>query len=203
MERKRGRAALGFSVHTGWSVMVAVSSEPATSVAVLDRRRLVMIPGSDPESPPFVYHAARRLKLDAAERFIRDSAELSSTEARAALRAAVEHLASREHEVVASGIVVGGRPPAASLDAILRSHPLIHAAEGELFRGAIRGASEALGIPVTELRAGDLQSRAATALGIPAGSVARRLSEIGRAAGRPWAKDHKDACLAALIALAA
>lgn len=200
----RGRAGLGFSVHTGWSVMVAVSSEPTTtSVVVLDRRRLVMIPGSDPESPPFVYHAARRLKLDAAERFIRDCAESSSTEAKAALRAAVEDLASREHEVVASGIIVGGRPPAASLDAVLRSHPLIHAAEGELFRGAIRGASEALGIPVTEVRAGDLHSRAATALGIPAGRVARRLSEIGRAAGRPWTKDHKDACLAALIALAA
>jgi hypothetical protein len=117
------------------------------------------------------------------------------------LQAAVEALASRGREVVAAGIVVGNRPPAASLDAILRSHSLIHAAEGELFRGAIRGASEALGIRVTEVRAGDLHPRAAEALGISAGRVPEHLSRIGRAAGRPWAKDQKDSCLAALIAL--
>jgi hypothetical protein len=201
--RKHGRAALGFSVHTGWAAMVAVSSGPTTSVEILDRRRLEMIPGSDPERPRFVYHAARKLGLNEAERLIRESAELSLAKAKVSLRAVVEELGTRDYEVVASSILVGDRPHTASLDAILKSHSLIHGAEGNLFRGAIRDASESLEIPVTEVRAKDLHSRAATTLGIPAGNMAQHLAGIGRVVGRPWAKDHKESCLAALIALLA
>jgi hypothetical protein len=200
--RKRGRAALGFSVHTGWAAMVAVSG-PATSAAVLDRRRLVMIPGSDPESPRFVYHAARELQLEPAERLIRESAELSHGRAKAALQAVVEELGTREYQTVAVGIIVGNRPLSAALDAILKSHSLVHAAEGELFREAIRSASRTVGIPIAEVRAKDLHARAATALGVSDGRVAQVLARIGRAAGKPWAKDQKDACLAALSALSA
>jgi len=160
-----------------------------------------MIPGSDPESPPFVYHAARKLPLEAAGRLVRESAELSGAKATAALRAAVGELAAREYQVVAGGVIVGDRPVAAPLETVLRSHSFVHAAEGEMFRGAVRSAAQALGIPVIDVRVGDLRSRAATALGIPDAKVAEALAEIGRAAGRPWAKDHKDACLAASIAL--
>jgi hypothetical protein len=199
--REHGRAAFGFSVHTGWAALVAVCSEPPTSVVVLDRRRVEMIPGSDPESPPFVYHAARALKLDAAERLVQASAALSLAKAKAAIRSAAEELAAKGQDVVASGIVAGGRPPAASLEEILKSHSAVHAAEGELFRGAIRGASEALEIAVVEVRGKDLHARAAAILEISAAQLAQRLSRIGRAAGRPWAKDQKEACLAAWIAL--
>lgn len=198
--RDRGRAALGFSVHTGWAAMVAVSG-PAISAAVLDRRRLVMIPGSDPERPRFVYHAARELQLEPAERLIRESAALAREGATAALQAAVEELETKEYQTVAVGIIAANRPLSAALDAILESHSLVHAAEGELFREAIRGASRTVGIPVAEVRARDLHARAAAVLGVSEGRVAQVLARIGRAAGRPWAKDQKDACLAALIAL--
>jgi hypothetical protein len=180
--------------------MVAVSGPPG-SAAIVDRRRLEMMPGNDPESPRFVYHAARKLPLEPAGRLVRESAELSLARAKAAVQAAVEALATREHEVVAGGIVVGNRPLAAPLEAVLESHSLIHAAEGELFRGAIRNALQALGIPVADVRARDLLSRAAAILGVPAGRVAQHLERIGRMAGKPWAKDQKDACLAAVIAL--
>jgi hypothetical protein len=199
--RRRGRAALGFSVHTGWAAVVAVSAETPASVVVLDRRRVEMMPGKDPGSPRFVYHAARELRRDAAERLIRESTELSVAKAEAALQAAVEELASRDLVVVASGLLAGNAPSATSLEAILASHALVHAAEGELFRGAIRGACAALGIPVTEVRAKELGPRAARALGIPPAKVAQELAAIGRAAGRPWAKDQKDSCLAACVAL--
>jgi hypothetical protein len=183
--------------------MVAISADAPTSVAVLDRRRVEMMPGKDPESPRFVYHAARTLRLDAAERLVRESRELSLGRAKAALQAAVDELASREYEVAASGILVGNAPPTTSLEAILASHSLVHAAEGALFRAAVRAACEALGIAVSEVRAKDLQSRAAATLGIPAGKLSQQLAAIGKAAGRPWAKDQKDSCLAAWIALLA
>jgi hypothetical protein len=183
--------------------MVAVAPGPTSSVEVLDRRRLEMLAGSDPETPRFVYHAARELRLEAAERLIREFGDLSLARAKAALQAAVEELVAKGYQLVASTIIVGGRPLPASLDTILKSHAMIHAAEGELFRRAIRGASESLDIPVAEVPARDLHSRAAATLRISVDDVEQHLNGIGRLAGRPWAKDHKDACLAATIALLA
>ena len=199
--RRPSRAALGFAVHTGWAAMVAVSSGSTSSVEVLDRRRLEMIAGRDPEIPRFAYHAAKDLPLDAAERLIRGITQRSLASAKTALKAAVEELETRDYRVVASCLIVGGRPLPASLASILQSHALIHTAEGELFRGALRGASESLEIPVTEVRAKELRSRAAGALRISTGHMEQHLEEIGRVAGRPWAKDQKEACLAAAIAL--
>jgi hypothetical protein len=200
--RHHGHAALGFAVHTGWAAMVAVSG-PATSAAVLDRRRLEMIPGSERRHPRFVYHAARELSLEFAERFIRECADLSCANAKEALRVAIEDLGKRGYEVVAGSIIIGNRPLTAPLESILKNHSLVHTAEGELFRATIRSAGQALGVPVNEVRANELSSRAAAALGVSESRAERHLAGIGRAAGKPWAKDQRDACLAALIALAA
>jgi hypothetical protein len=201
--RGQDRAALGFSVHTGWAALVALSagSPAVASIEILDRRTVQMIPGSDPEGPRFVYHAAAKLSPAAAERFVRESAERAASAATEALRAAAAELSARGHRAVAAGVVVGDGRPAPALDAILRSHALIHAAEGVLFRRAIRRASEALELRVAEIRAKELPARAAAALGIAPAKLAERLSGIGRAAGRPWAKDQRDACLAACVAL--
>jgi hypothetical protein len=180
--------------------MVAVCSGPAGSTVILDRRRLEMM-GNDPERPRFVYHAAQKLGPGAAERLVRESVKESLANAKAALERAVAEIETRSYSVVAGSIIVGSRPPPESLDSILKSHSLIHAAEGELFRSAIRSASKALRIPVTEVSSKELPARAAASLGIPASDVDGYLATIGRTAGRPWAKDHKDACLAASIAL--
>jgi hypothetical protein len=199
--RERGRAALGFSVHTGWAAVVAVAG-PAASAAVLDRRRLEMMPGRDPESPRFVYHVAAKLRLEPARRLVQESTALSVAKAREALQEVVDTLEARDYRLVGSGVIVGNRPMTAPLEAILESHALIHAAEGELFRGAVRDASQGLGIPVTEVPARELQARAVESLKLPPAKIDRQLLEIGKAAGRPWAKDQREACLAALIALA-
>jgi hypothetical protein len=183
--------------------MVAVSSEQASPVLVLDRRRLEMIPGHDPGKPPFVYHAARELPPSGAERLVRESADVSRARATAAIRMAVDEIENDQRAVVATGILVGDRALSVRLEAILRSHAMVHAAEGELFRGAIRDASEALGIPVIEVRPRDLRARAALVLGTSPDAVAPLLAQIGKAAGPPWTKDQKEACLAARIALSA
>lgn len=193
--------ALGFSVHTGWAAMTAVCGT-ATSPVVLDRCRLEMIQG-DPGHPRFVYHAARGLEPEAAERFIRTCAELSRAKAHAALEGAVERLRAQGYEVVASSILTSDRPLTALLESILKSHSLVHSAEGELFRESIRSASGAMGIPAIDVRFGDLDGRAARALGIDAGRLEQHLAGIGRAAGRPWARDQKQSYLAAVVALLA
>src|SRR2546430_16489842 len=78
----RGRAALGFSVHTGWAAMVAVSSGPDGSTVILDRQRLVLM-GNDPHRPRFVYHAAQKLDPGAAERLLPQSGQGSPAQAQA------------------------------------------------------------------------------------------------------------------------
>lgn len=198
MAPRRARVALGFSVHTGWAAMVAASE----AAAIVDRRRLEMIGKQDPVALRFVYHAGRELELDAAQRLIRESEKLAASHMKAALSAVIDELAAKGSEVVAGGIIVTRRPLAGKVADILKSHSLVHAAEGAHFRGAVRGACEALDVPVIDIGARELASRGATALGIAVGGVAKRLDEIGRAAGKPWAKDHKDAFLAALVALA-
>ena len=199
---KHDPVALGFSVHTGWAAMTTVSGT-ATSPVVLDRCRLEMMRGSDPEWPRFVYHAARELRLEDAERFVARLAELSRTIAKAALEAAVEPLRENGYEVVASSIITSDRPLTASLEGILKSHSLVHSAEGALFRGAIRSASGAIGIAAIDVRSGDLNARAAHALGIGTGRLEDHLTGIGRAAGRPWGKDQRQSYLAAVVALLA
>jgi hypothetical protein len=190
-----GLAALGFSVHTGWAAMVAVGSKDA----VLDRRRFVLIAGDAPERPRFVFHAASKLPIEAAGKLVAESQELAYANALADLHAAIRALP--DHDVVACGIVGADRPLEAPLESVLRSHSLIHTAEGRLFREAIRRAGEAVGIAVVEVRSRELRARAAAALRVGEGKLEEHLAAVGRAAGRPWAKDQRDAFSAAAIAL--
>jgi len=52
MSRETDRVALGFACHTGWAALVAAGDAPSSPV-VLERRRIEMIAGHDPEAPPF------------------------------------------------------------------------------------------------------------------------------------------------------
>jgi hypothetical protein len=192
------RAALGWSVHTGWAVMVAVSG-PA-SPAVIDRQRIQMMPQRDVKLPRFVYHAAQLKPADGA-RLVREATELSWTNTKAAIEAAAAALRARGYDVVASGIIVGNKRLEAPLATIIESHALIHTAEGQLFRDAVRRASESVKLPVVEVGAKELDARAAKSLRLSDAALAAQLTRIGSAAGRPWSKDHRQACLAALIAL--
>jgi hypothetical protein len=182
--------------------MIAVAG-PGRAPNILDRRRVEMISAKETATPRFVYHAARELSLAEAERLVCQAAETSERQAKAALEAAVDELGKRRHRVVGSSIIVGDPRPAESLATVLKSHSWIHAAEGDLFRKAIRRASEALNLPVTEVRAKDLASRAAKVFRVSPAEVPKRLAAIGRTAGRPWAKDQKDSLIAALLVLSA
>jgi hypothetical protein len=200
MKTASRRAAIGWSVHTGWAVLVAVSG-PAASAAVVDRRRIEMMPHRDVKRPRFVYHAAQAMKPAPAAALVRDAMDMSWKNAKAAIQTAAGELRAQGYEVAASGIVVGNKRLEAPLAAILESHALIHTAEGQLFRDAVRRACDNLKLPVTEVAARELDARAAAALRLSDGALAAALARIGRAAGRPWSKDHRQACLAALLAL--
>jgi len=195
--------ALGFSVHTGWAALVAIARS-GKSLAVADRRRIGMLPV--PLTPrqdayPHVFHAARELSLSHAAEFVRKAEDEARSRARDELRTAVEALHAAGHRVVGSAIITAREAPSRSLEEILQSHPLVHAAEGTLFRAVIRGASEDLGLGVLQVPAPELVQRAARALGLPKGEVPEFLTQLGRPLGPPWTADHKAATLAAVLAL--
>jgi hypothetical protein len=150
--------------------------------------------------PRFVYHAAAKLTLDSAQRFVLEAESIALGGAKDALAAAIHDLRERGYEVVASGTIVGNRPFSSPLEATLRSHSLLHAAEGELFRQAIIRASEALGVPVTSVPARELYAQAVKHLGVSIEVIRQRLTEVGRDIGKPWTQDQKESLLVALLA---
>jgi hypothetical protein len=113
----------------------------------------------------------------------------------------VEALRAGGHRVLGSAVITAREAPSRSLEEILQSHTLVHAAEGTLFRAVIRGASEDLGLDVLQIPGPELVRRGARALGLSKDEVPEFLTQLGRPLGPPWTADHKAATLAAVLAL--
>jgi hypothetical protein len=189
------RAALGFHMHSGWGVLVAVAQD-ANSVTLLDRRRIVV---ADPEEHGAIqpYHFAAQLKPSEQESHLAHCAASSRQMAATAIAEVIRELEARHHRIVGAAILLASGRPLPPLVKILGAHPLIHTAEGEFFRQAVRQACEGLQIPVTAIRMPDLDT------GTNKGSkLQASIAGLGRTVGPPWTKDHKTAALAAALLLA-
>ncbi len=196
--KPQGRpVTIGMRPHTGWAAVVALSGPPGAP-EVVAKRRLDLASTFDEGA---VYHKGRELPLARAEVLIRSSEERFERLAREALAALATELRAAGYEPVASALV-GGARPLPPLASILKSHALVHAAEGELYRRVLLRASEGCGIPARLLPADGLLSAAALALPVSPRVLAARLAAIGKASGRPWASDQKQSALAAWVALA-
>jgi hypothetical protein len=194
------RAALGFHMHSGWGVVVAVS-RGADSVELLDRRRIVV---ADPEVPGAIqpYHFAAQLKPAAQEKHLAQCAASSSRLAATAIAEVIRELDGRHYRIVGAAILLASGRALPPLAKILAAHPLIHTAEGEFFRHAARSACEGLQIPITPIRMRELDARAKVAFANRAGQVQSSIASLGRSVGPPWTSDHKTAALAAALILA-
>jgi hypothetical protein len=191
-------AVLGFRVHTGWAAAVAVAGSPS-EIQVVDRRRFTLVEQGDHDTV-FVYHAAAELDAAAAERRVATARATARANTLRELGRLLADLEVAGYSVRAVGLPGGGARPLPSLGDILRSHSLIHRAEGELYREVLADACAARGLRVIGMPSKELHPRAAAASGLGADGVKRRLTGIGRALGPPWTVDQKEATLAALIA---
>ena len=187
-------AGIGFLAHTGWAAAVALTG-PVDSPGVAARRRLDLWEGTDAHA----YHRAAEIDPAAARELIARAVDLSRRRAADALQALLAEIGAR----ASAAVIVGGnaRVPA-ELGAVLRSHPLVHAAEGELFRSALAGACAAASVRVQTVPARQLAARAAQAVRLPVGELSRRIAELGKTVGSPWGRDQKDCAAAAWLALA-
>jgi len=194
------RAVLGVRMHSGWGVLVAVSGA-TDAVELQDRRRIDI---TDPSIPGAKqpYHYAASLGLTESETYLAKCAAASERLALEAVAEVVRELEGRHIGIAGSAVLLASGRPLSSLSKTLASHALIHTAEGEFFRNAIREACQRLEIRFTAIRERELEELAKTAFGHAASRVQRRISSLGSSIGPPWTKDHKMAALAAAIILA-
>jgi len=182
------RAALGFRAHSGWAALVAVAGT-IDAPRILDRRRIII---ADPDMPGSKqpYHAAAGLPLPKAEALVRRAVNSSRGLGSEAIAVVIQALRSRGHEVAACGIILGSGKALPALEKILAAHPLLHTAEGELFRDVLAWAAKENRLPVTGVQQKSLNA-----------ASLQRIDSLGKLIGPPWTQDQKYATVAAFMAL--
>jgi hypothetical protein len=183
------RAAIGLRAHSGWAALVAVAGT-IDALRILDRHRIVI---ADPElaGSKQPYHAAAELPFPEGEALVRRAIESSRALALEVLSARVKALRSQGHEVAACGVLLGSARRLPPLEKVLASHPLLHTAEGEMFRDVLVWAAKECRLPVTGVREKSLDA-----------ASLKRIDSLGKLIGPPWTQDQKYATMAALMALA-
>jgi hypothetical protein len=76
-------------------------------------------------------------------------------------------------------------------------------AEGLAVRDALRSGVRECGLTLVEVDEKSLPDLAQHVLRLSTGEIDARLKALGAAAGKPWRKEQKLACLAAWVTLAA
>lgn len=186
MTRVTAPVAIGFYARTGWTVMVAITRR-GHGYHVVRRDDLDLTQGHAPDQ---IFHAAAGLDPRAAEAFVGRSIDAVRT-------VTGEAVARLCDEIGASsvGVVIGDRPVPESVSRILASHPLMHAAEGELYREALVDAAERAGRTPVAVPRSLIDSR------LREPELADTIRALGVQVGVPWRKDHKRAAAVAILAV--
>jgi hypothetical protein len=193
------QAAVGFRVHSGWSALVTVSLEKDGPI-VLSRERVHLV-------ETFIYkfrqpyHTAERMPLEKARAFVDASLVEAKRLADGALRSAQKELGNKGYELARGALLLASGRKLPDLESILRSHALIHTADGEHFREALRHSCADCGVEIGSFRERELLDRGVTTLRMKRDKLLRRLTELGTGFGSPWTQDEKYAALAAWLVL--
>jgi hypothetical protein len=192
------QANLGFRVHSGWAALVAVSLEKGfPTVLARERVHLVETFTYEFRQP---YHTAEKIALDKARAFILRMQNEARQFAFSAIRGLQTDLQEKGFKLARCGLLLASGRPLPELSKILASHALIHTADGELFREAILHASGRCGLEATCIKERELLDAAGQTFRLKPADLMRRVTELGRALGSPWAQDEKFATLAAWLA---
>src|SRR5258705_7735441 len=94
------------------------------------------------------------------------------------------------HAVVGAAILYASGRALPDLAAILRSHALIHTAEGEFFREVLVHASEHCSLPVTKIGEREIWERGTMVLRRPSADLQQLIDGLGKSLGPPWRQDE-------------
>jgi len=153
------------------------------------------------------YHSAARLLSEtqdyrAASDFVGQVRTQAEKLARRSIRAVQKTLAPLGYQINACAILKSAGRPLPRFENILASHPLVHTADGELFRQALFHAAKRCRIAAVGIPERSLVETASPKLKIPSRALPARLIALGKSLGPPWSQDEKFAALAAWLALA-
>ena len=194
------RAAVGFRVHSGWAAMVAVALEKAAPIVVARRRLRLVTTFSYTFRQP--YHTAEKMEPTEAAAFVH-SVEAESRElALAGLRSLKKELEQLEYSLCGGALLLAAGRKLPEFEKILTSHALIHTADGELFREALRRSCSGAGLALHEIAERQLLAAASQRLKKRGEFLNRKLTTLGKALGPPWTQDEKLAALAAWLVFA-
>jgi len=192
-------ATLGFRVHSGWSVAVALCGPPESPL-VIDRRRIQLVKAfTYTHRQP--YHTAEKMPANDAPKFVASAREEATQLALSSLRSLQKDLAEQDCKIARCALLLASGRALPQLEHILASHALIHAADGELFRDALRAACVRSRLPLEGVREKELFEVASKTLGIGTATLKGRIAAFGKSFGPPWTQDEKFAALGAWLSL--
>lgn len=186
-------AALAFAPHSGWAAAVIVGggvSEPS----VLHRGRVELADAALAGSRQ-PYHFVEGRSLPEAERELARFRKQARAMAYDEVRSLVAESVRQGFELKTAGILASSGRKGGSLEAILKSHALIHTADGDHFRDTLADACGRSAMDVVRVSLRDLDALAVKTLGLSREQIEIRIRDLGRSVGSPWAKDQKSACL--------
>lgn len=193
------QAALGFRAHSGWTALVAVCLERnGPQVLLRQRPKLVERFTYEFRQP---YHTAEKMSAGKAPGFVSRVERTATQLAEAAIRTVQLELRKQGYEVTCFGLPSSSAKPLPSLDKILRSHALIHTADGALFRRALVHASEQCQMAGVTFEERQLMADACKTLKIAEDDLKTTLVTLGKPIGSPWSQDEKFATMAAWLTL--
>jgi len=193
------KAAIGFRVHSGWSAVVVVSVERGfLKVLRRERLQLVKVFSYRFRQP---YHTGEKVELQEAGKFIAGVQKEAEELAAGFVRMTQIATEKEGYRIARGGMVQAGGRKLPELAKVLESHTLIHSADGELFREAIRSACERNGVRLNGVSAKELVQECARKVSIDEAEIVRRIREMRKAVGPPWGEDEKFAATVAWLAL--
>ncbi len=196
IEPRQARAAIGFTVKSGWASAVLLAG-PAAAPRVVDSCRLEL---SDPEMPECrqPYHAGFGSAREAGPELSRLVAAVKRFGARS-VTGAIRRYRAAGYRVQRAGVIVGSL---IDPQRIANDHIRIHALEGQLFRHVLTAASARSGVTCSVWRDRDLFALAAQNLKQPEQRIRETVARLREGVDGPWRAEQKAAALAAWLVLA-
>jgi len=203
------RVGLGFRALRGGGVVVGVAVDGGEPRVVLSVFLATAAEGDRLSLEP--YHVAAGMARDAqggasaeAAAAVAEGRKRQEAIAGAGLEDVVRRVRSEGGEPVVAALLVnraGWVTDLLEYSLAFADHPPV--AEGLAVRDALRSAIGGAGIALAEIDEKSLPERASEVLGVAADEIDARLKALGVAAGKPWRKEQKLACLAAWTAIMA
>ena len=194
------KAAVGFRVHSGWTALIAVSLEDGRPI-VLSRQRVHLVKTfSYTFRQP--YHTAAKMEREDANKFVEQVKVKAQELAHRAISSVQAELSGLGYGVDRGALLLASGRPLPQLEKILLSHALIHTADGELFREAVRAGTSRCSLRLACIREKDLLKECVETFSRKSASVLKQVTELGKGIGAPWTQDEKFATLAAWLLLA-